>query len=38
MQVSLLTQWSLAEIIDVTDDAFQYSKKFQAGFEANAGK
>ena len=27
-----------AEIIEVKDDAFQYSKKFKAGAEANAGK
>jgi hypothetical protein len=27
-----------AEIIEVKDDAFQYSKKFKAGSEANAGK
>ncbi len=27
-----------AEIIDVKDEAFQYSKKFKAGSEANAGR
>ncbi len=27
-----------AEIIEVKDDAFQYSKKFKSGSEANAGK
>ncbi|HKA52563.1 MAG TPA: DUF1329 domain-containing protein, partial [Candidatus Binatia bacterium] len=27
-----------AEIIEVKDDAFQYSKKFKAGSESNAGK
>jgi len=27
-----------AEIIEIKDDAFQYSKKFKAGSEANAGK
>src|SRR2546428_4730670 len=27
-----------AEIVEVKDDAFQYSKKFRAGSEANAGK
>jgi hypothetical protein len=27
-----------AEIIDVKDEAFQYSRKFKAGTEANAGK
>jgi hypothetical protein len=27
-----------AEIVEVKDDAFQYSKKFKAGSEANAGK
>ena len=27
-----------AEIIEVKDDAFQYSTKFKAGSEANAGK
>src|SRR5262249_22891943 len=27
-----------AEIINVTDEQFQYSKKFKAGAEANAGK
>src|SRR5438477_6861458 len=28
----------IAEIVEVKDDAFQYSKKFRAGSEANAGK
>jgi hypothetical protein len=28
----------VADIIEVKDDAFQYSKRFQAGSEANAGK
>ena len=27
-----------ADIVEVKDDAFQYSKKFRAGSEANAGK